>query len=233
METRPCLHLVPYWGTIVPKMSTLTENSNPSATLFGKTRRAVLSLLYGRTDEAFYIRYILRVANAGHGAVQRELKQLTDAGIIRRTVQGRQVYYQANPDTPIFEELKSLVNRSYARDSVPDTIPSQGAATASTGRAGQRIAVPRRRIASFCRRHYIARLAFFGSVLRNDFRPDSDVDVLVEFEPGYVPGFAIVAMENELSRILGRKVDLRTPADLSRYFREQVVREAQVQYAAK
>ena len=90
LETRPYLHLVPYWGTIVPKMSTLTENSNPSATLFGKTRRAVLSLLYGRTDEAFYIRYILRVANAGHGAVQRELKQLTDAGIICRTVQGRQ-----------------------------------------------------------------------------------------------------------------------------------------------
>lgn len=95
-----------------------------------------------------------------------------------------------------------------------------------------RIAVDENKIAEFCRRHHIRKLAFFGSVLRQDFSPDSDIDVLVEFEPGHVPGLAFFAMENELSVILGRKVDLNTAHFLSRYFREQVLAEAEVQYAS-
>lgn len=88
------------------------------------------------------------------------------------------------------------------------------------------------RLAEFCRRHSIRRLALFGSVLRSDFKPDSDIDVLVEFEPGHTPGFfALSEMQQELSRLFGRVVDLRTPQDLSRYFRDQVLAEAQVQYA--
>ncbi|MGD0091718.1 MAG: nucleotidyltransferase family protein [Planctomycetota bacterium] len=95
------------------------------------------------------------------------------------------------------------------------------------------IAVDREKTAAFCREHHISRLALFGSVLRGDFRPDSDVDVLVEFEPEAVPGlFGIARLERELSGILsGRKVDLRTPEDLSRYFRQSVLKEAEVQYA--
>ncbi len=93
------------------------------------------------------------------------------------------------------------------------------------------IEVPKERIAEFCRRHHIRKLAFFGSVLRDDFRPDSDLDVLVEFEPGHTVGLLSMAgLELELSAILGRKVDLRTPADLSRYFRDEVVRTSEVQY---
>lgn len=96
-----------------------------------------------------------------------------------------------------------------------------------------RIEVDRERLAEFCRRHRIKRLAFFGSVLRDDFHPDSDVDVLVEYEPGAVVGLiAMAGQEIELSRILGRKADLRTPRELSRYFREKVVADAEVQYAA-
>ena|SRR3990167_8901772 len=94
------------------------------------------------------------------------------------------------------------------------------------------IRVPRDKVAEFCKRNRIRKLSLFGSALRGDFRPDSDVDVLVEFEPGHVPGLAFFAMENELSEILGRKVDLNTPQFLSRYFREQVLAEAEVQYAA-
>jgi predicted nucleotidyltransferase len=94
-----------------------------------------------------------------------------------------------------------------------------------------KILVDPQQIADFCRRHHIRKLAFFGSVLRNDFGPDSDVDVLVEFEPGHVPGLAFLAMEDELSEILGRKVDLNTPGFLSPYFRDRVVAEAEVQYA--
>jgi predicted nucleotidyltransferase len=95
------------------------------------------------------------------------------------------------------------------------------------------IPVNKERIAAFCRKHRIRRLALFGSVLRPDFRPDSDVDVLVEFEPGSVPGlFGIARMERELSALLGgRKIDLRTPEDLSRYFRQSVLEESELQYA--
>jgi predicted nucleotidyltransferase len=91
----------------------------------------------------------------------------------------------------------------------------------------------RQQIAAFCRRHGIRRLAVFGSVLREDFGPDSDIDVLVEFEAGRVPGFfGLVELEEELSRLLGgAKVDLRTPQDLSRYFRDEVMAGAKVQYA--
>ena len=95
-----------------------------------------------------------------------------------------------------------------------------------------RIKAAPEKLAAFCRKHHIKKLSFFGSVLRDDFRRDSDIDVLVEFEPGHVPGFAIVEIEGELSRLLKRKVDMRTSGDLSRYFRDRVVREARVGYAA-
>ena len=92
--------------------------------------------------------------------------------------------------------------------------------------------IPDEKIAAFCRLHHIRKLSLFGSVLREDFRPDSDVDVLVEFEPEHVPGFIRLAgMELELSEILGgRKVDLNTPQCLSRYFRDEVLETAEVQY---
>ena len=98
-------------------------------------------------------------------------------------------------------------------------------------KSGIRISLPKKKIAEFCRKHHIKKLAIFGSVLRPDFRADSDVDVLVEFEPGQVPGLAFFSMADELSEILGRKVDLNTPECLSRYFRDKVLREAVVQYA--
>jgi hypothetical protein len=94
------------------------------------------------------------------------------------------------------------------------------------------VEISEQRIADFCRRHRIRRLALFGSILREDFRPQSDVDVLVEFEPGATPGFAFFGIQDELSAILGRNVDLHTPQCLSKYFRHEVLREAQDLYAA-
>jgi hypothetical protein len=212
------LTIVTFLITILTIMITDTENKKLYSVLFGKSRRAVLSLLYDHSDEAFYLRQIVRATGIGLGPIQRELKQLTDVGILRRTTQGNQVYYQANSELPIFPELKRLVTLFTADINPPQSpdIP--------------RISMPQDKISSFCKRHHIRKFSLFGSVLRDDFRPDSDVDVLVEFEPGYVPGFEIVTMENELTEMFGRKVDLRTPKDLSKYFREQVVREAKVQY---
>lgn len=93
-----------------------------------------------------------------------------------------------------------------------------------------KIAIPRTEIESYCRRNHIRSLSLFGSVLRDDFTDTSDIDVLVEFEPGHTPGWAFFAMQDELSAILGRRVDLNTAMDLSKYFREEVLAEARPFY---
>ncbi len=88
-------------------------------------------------------------------------------------------------------------------------------------------------IAAFCQKHHVVKLAFFGSILTDRFEPDSDIDILVQFDPEATPTlFDVVDMEEELSGMFGRKVDMRTPNELSRYFRDEVVRTAYVQYAA-
>jgi predicted nucleotidyltransferase len=94
------------------------------------------------------------------------------------------------------------------------------------------IRISKRKIVDFCKRNHIRRLAFFGSVLREDFMPGSDIDILVEFDPVYVHGlFSLVRMEEELSSVFnGHKVDLRTPRDLSRYFRDDVLAMAEELY---
>ncbi len=94
------------------------------------------------------------------------------------------------------------------------------------------IEISRKRIEAFCRANGVRRLALFGSILRDDFRPDSDVDILVEFQPGVRVGLAFIRMQDELSIILGRSVDLHTPGSLSKYFRDEVLREAEELYVA-
>ena len=95
-----------------------------------------------------------------------------------------------------------------------------------------RIEVPTEEIAAFCRRNQIRRLALFGSVLRDDFTPNSDVDVLVEFEPDIRIGLRFFELELEFGELLGRKVDLNTPGFLNEYFRDEVMAEAEPIYAA-
>jgi hypothetical protein len=94
------------------------------------------------------------------------------------------------------------------------------------------IEIPRERIEAFCHANGIRRLAFFGSILHDDFRPESDVDVLVEFQPGVRVGLAFIRMQDELSNILGHTVDLNTPGSLSKYFRDEVLHEAEALYVA-
>ncbi len=93
------------------------------------------------------------------------------------------------------------------------------------------ISVPSEEITRFCQRHHIQKLSFFGSVLRTDFSPESDIDILVEFDPKYIPGLIrLSVMEQELSNIFQREVDLRTAEDLSPYFRQEVIDSAIIQY---
>lgn len=94
-----------------------------------------------------------------------------------------------------------------------------------------RITVDEAEIGEFCRRNHIRRLSLFGSVLRDDFRPESDIDLLVEFDPEHIPGyFRLSAMERELSGLLGRKVDLRTPGEISDYYLDRVLASSRVWY---
>ena len=131
-----------------------TRPGDLGGTLFGKTRRAVLALTYGRPEESFHLRRIARFAATGMGVVQRELQQLTAAGILTRQVSGRQVYYQADRACPVYDELRSLVTKTAG---VADVL--RGALAA----LGERASV-----------------AFiFGSFARGTQGPDSDVDVLV------------------------------------------------------
>lgn len=104
--------------------------------------------------------------------------------------------------------------------------------TQNKTRLSQRVKIHRQALSEFCERNGIRKLALFGSVLGEDFAPQSDIDVLVEFEPGHTPSFfRLYDMEEELSALFGgRKVDLRTPEDLSKYFRDEVIRQAQTQY---
>ena len=141
-------------GTKAPCMSTTFHNNSLSATLFGKTRRAVLALLYSHVDESFYLRQIARAAGADMGAVQREVKNLSKAGIIRRTTSGRQVYYQANPECPVYDELKSLIIK-----------------TAGMGD------VLRAALAPLENRIHVAFL--FGSLVQSGQRSGSDADIMV------------------------------------------------------
>ena len=95
------------------------------------------------------------------------------------------------------------------------------------------IDIPQERIRKFCREHHIRQLSLFGSVLRNDFSAESDVDMLVEFEPGHTPGLAFFSMQRDLSELMGMQVDLNTANDLDPSFRRAVLNEAQVVYGPR
>lgn len=133
------------------------------------------------------------------------------------------VWDTVTEDLPaLIAPLEHLVRQKEQIDSIP----------AEHGIRPDNIAVPYDQLAAFCRRHHIGKLALFGSALRDDFHADSDIDVLVEFESGYPVGLLeMAAMEAELSALFGRQVDLRTPGELSRYFRQKVLDTAQVLYA--
>jgi predicted nucleotidyltransferase len=173
------LKIVPKRGTIVPEMSTAPYKEDISQTLFGKTRRAVLSLLYSHVDEAFHLRQIVRVAGVGLGAVQRELKLLSDAGIIQRIVRGRQVYYQANRQCPVFGELKALV------------IKTVGIA-----------AIVQAALAPLADRIRIA--GIYGSIARSEEHRGSDVDLLVV---GKVTFAEIVSALDQAQKTINREIN--------------------------
>jgi predicted nucleotidyltransferase len=146
---------------------------------FSRTRRAILSLLFGHTDETFYLRQIVRASGYGLGPVQRELKLLTEAGIIRRAAHGRQVYFQANSDSPIFPEIKSLITKTVG---VGDAIRGALASIAKD----------------------IEFALIYGSIARGDEKPRSDIDLLVV---GDLTFSDVVVSLQYAQKTLGREIN--------------------------
>lgn len=170
---------VPKYGTIVPDMGTIAFDNSLVATLFSKNRCAILALLFGHPDQAFYLRQIARTCGSGIGAIQRELKQLTEAGIIQRMARDKQVYFQANADCPVFEELKSLI------------IKTAGVAD-----------VLRFSLAPLSAR--ITAAFIYGSVARTRQKRESDVDLVIIGQVNFAEVVKALAGAEE---ILGREVN--------------------------
>ncbi len=172
--------------TIVTIMVTCTESREGSA-LFGQTRRAILSLLYMRSDESFYLREIVRLTGAGTGPVQRELKVLTDAGIVERQKRGKQVFFKANSKSPVFPELKSLIIKTVGLVDVIRTALLQLAVKIQV---------------SF----------IYGSFAKGTERHSSDVDIMVI---GDVGTREVVKVLSQAQRSLGREINpsVYSPAD--------------------
>lgn len=184
--------------------------------LFGSRLRAkVLSWLYSHPDTRYYVRQLTSLIGEDSTNVSRELARLENAGILISIQEGKQKYYQANHKFFAFEELKNMVTRL---------------ATSPSDDINERLHLNKRKLADFCRLNHIQSLSLFGSILREDFKPESDIDVLVEFKPSKTPGFLRLAdIEEKLSKLMGgRKVDLRTREDLSEHFRTRVLKEAKV-----
>lgn len=173
------LHYAPTKGTIAPIMSTALKIDQLGTTLFGKTRRAILALLFSHVDESLYLRQLTRSAGVGMGAVQRELKALVDAGILNRNVRGHQVYYQANSQSPVFKELKSLVMKTAGVGDVLRTALSPLA-----DRIG----------AAF----------IYGSIARGEERKSSDIDVLIV---GNVTFAEVTAALSSAQETIGREIN--------------------------
>jgi predicted nucleotidyltransferase len=173
------LNFVPKLGTIVLNMSTKDPDHNVLSTLFGKTRRSILTLLYSHPDESFYVRQILRTAGIAPGAGQRELKWLSESGIIRRTVSGHQVYYQANSNCPIYMEIKNIITKTVG---IADIIRAQ--------------------LAPVEERIDIALI--FGSVVRGKESKDSDIDILIV---GNLTFAETVERLSPIQNTLGREIN--------------------------
>jgi predicted nucleotidyltransferase len=160
-------------------MSTEAGCQFASGSLFGHTRSALLATLYGHADQSFYLRQLVRVVGAGHGALQRELKHLTDMGLIVRRVQGNQVLYQANSQSPIFSEIRSLITK---------TVGTHDAIRSALMSLGSQI-----------------QIAFvYGSVARQKERANSDVDLMVLGNAAFSD---VVSALSPAQRALGREIN--------------------------
>ncbi len=215
-----------------------------SELFFGTTRLRVMKLLLLHPREALHLREIARLTETQPGTVRRELEGLTSVNVLRRSAVGNQVRYRADTACPIYSELVELLRKlqegAYSTQAGPVRLrvaersaPVYEATSTGQEKPGiplRRLSVSRADLAAVCRRHEVRKLSLFGSVTRDDFRPDSDVDVLVEFTRGEPAGLGrLVDLRDELGTLFGgRTVDVVTRAALTNPHRRRAIVRDQI-----
>ncbi|MEX2523706.1 MAG: nucleotidyltransferase domain-containing protein [Gammaproteobacteria bacterium] len=209
--------------------------TRPADALFPGIRQRVLGFLFGQPERGFYTAELIRLVGGGSGAVQRELARLAESGLVLVSREGNRKLYRANPASPIHAELCGIAEKALT--------PAQGyepgnvGVTRNSGKdvlmIGGRIPVSRQSLASLADRFHIKRLVLFGSAARGELTPDSDIDVLAEFEVGKAPSLGgLSKLRDELGQLFeGREVDLATPAILNNpYRRREIEKDMEVLY---
>jgi len=197
--------------------------------LFGAYRHRALSLLYLRPGDRFHVRMISRLTGVPAGSLHRELRQLADAGLLVATRSGNQVLYGANEDSPVFHELASMLDKTAG---TPPTLHDHAAeyTVEPTGRLPE---LDLKALAAICRKYAVKKMSLFGSAARDELRPDSDVDLLVEFKPKQGPSlWGLTDMQDALSPLFGgREVHIAGPGILDNpYRRKTIERDLKVLY---
>jgi len=219
-----------------------TVKAELSDALFSQTQRRVLALLFGNPDRSFYANEIVRAVGAGVGAVQRELQGLAAAGLVTVSRLGNQKHYRANRESPIFEELHSIVakvlgspgggdRRAGASSRLRSTVDPRPAALHEpraryvVGAHAAGMNVSRKKLAALCRRYGVKKLSLFGSAARGELTAGSDVDLMVEFEPhSKVSLWDMPRLQAEFSALFGsRRVDLVPPEVMKNPFRRKAI----------
>jgi predicted nucleotidyltransferase len=209
-----------------------TESAPPEALanlLFGAYRHRVLSLLYLRPSDRFHVRRIARLTGVPAGSLHRELRQLAEAGLLVAERNGNQVLYRANETSPVFHELASMLDKTAG---APPTL-HEHAAEYTVEPAGRLPEIDRKALAAVCRKYRVKKMSLFGSAARNELRPGSDVDLLVEFKPKQGPSlWGQVRMQEALSPLFdNRQVNIAGPGILNNpYRRSTIERDLKVLY---
>jgi hypothetical protein len=201
--------------------------------LFSRTQQQVLGLLFSQPERRFTLGEIVRAANKGTGAVYRELARLTAAGLVTLLPVGGKKLYQANRASLVFDELVGLMAK--LSGAAPAPALRSPAAGYEVGRPHRPHTVARAKLAALCRKYHVRRLGLFGSAARGAPGPESDVDLLIEFEPGKAPSlWAEPEMREAFGALFGgRRVDLVPPQVLENpYRRRSILRDLRVLYEA-
>ena len=208
--------------------------------LFSRTQQRVLALLFVDPERSYFANELVRLSDSGVGAVHRELATLEAAGLVTARRAGNRRHYQANRTAPVFDELHGLAKKIFGAPASAER-PAGAAAAPALHETRARydalpagLRVPAKKLKSLCRKYRIRKLSAFGSAARGDARADSDVDLMVEFDPENAPSlWEFPGMQSEFSRLFGRKVDLVPPQVLDNAHRRRaILPELRVLYAA-
>jgi len=212
-------------------MRTESEGENLANLLFGSYRHRVLSLLFLRPGDRFHVRMIARLTGVPAGSLHRELKQLAEAGLVVAERSGNQLLYSADERSPVFHELSAVL------DKTAGTTPTlhDHAAEYTLEPSGGLPVIDKRALAALCRKYGVKKMSLFGSAARNELRPDSDVDLLVEFKRARRSTYVdVVHLQDELSPLLGgRDIHVAGREILDNPFRRKtILRDLRVLYEA-